>query len=278
MSIKLIVDSASDITNDIAEKYDIKILPVTVSFSDGEYRDKIDISIEELYKKADELKELPKTAQITPAVFSDVFEQELSQNDQVIVITMGSKYSGTYNSAVLAKGIVQSDNLYIVDSGTITLGYGHLVYEVAKKLKEGCNIDEVMRHIDYCKENIVTFAMFDTLEYLKKGGRLSASKAMIGNILNIKLIVQIKEELLPMEKPRGMKKAMNWVVDYIKENNIYLKDKEVVVIHSAAEESAEQMRELLSKEHGVNKFVNLSMGAVVGTHAGPGAVGVSFLK
>lgn len=277
MSIRFIVDSACDINDEIAEKYNIRVLPVTVTFSDGDYKDKIDLKIEDLFKKIEELDEIPTTAQITPNIFVDILEEELKNNDQVILMTMGGNYSGTYNSAMLAKSILESDKLFVVDSESITIGYGHLVYETAKKIATGASIEEVLEHIEECKKNITTFALFDTLENLKKGGRLPAHQAFIGSLLNIKIIVQIKKELVLMDKVRGMRKAMGWVIDYIKENNIDLKNKEVVLINSSGDNMM-IMKELLEQELETTKFIFLEMGAVVGTHGGPGSFGVSFLK
>ncbi|OGO84484.1 MAG: hypothetical protein A2Y24_01850 [Clostridiales bacterium GWE2_32_10] len=279
MSIRLIVDSASDITSNIADKYNIRVIPVTVSFGNGDYKDKIDLSIHELYAKIEKLNEVPKTSQITPNVFVDILEEELEKYDEVLLITMGAKYSGTYSSAIVAKNMINSDKIHVVDSESITVGYAHLVYEVAKKIKDGAeDINQVLKHIDYCKNNKTTIAILDTLEYLKKGGRLSATKAFVGNILNIKLIVEVKDELVPMEKQRGMKKAMHWVVDWIKENNLDIKSAEIMLVHSDAPERADQIKNILNQELGATKFIILEMGAVVGTHAGPGAVGVSFMR
>ena len=279
MSIRLIVDSASDITSNIADKYNIRVIPVTVSFGNGDYKDKIDLSIHELYAKIEKLNEVPKTSQITPNVFVDILEEELEKYDEVLLITMGAKYSGTYSSAIVAKNMINSDKIHVVDSESITVGYAHLVYEVAKKIKDGAeDINQVLKHIDYCKNNKTTIAILDTLEYLKKGGRLSATKAFVGNILNIKLIVEVKDELIPMEKQRGMKKAMHWVVDWIKENNLDIKSAEIMLVHSDAPERADQIKNILNQELGATKFIILEMGAVVGTHAGPGAVGVSFMR
>jgi len=279
LSIRLIVDSASDITSNIADKYNIRVIPVTVSFGNGDYKDKIDLSIHELYAKIEKLNEVPKTSQITPNVFVDILEEELEKYDEVLLITMGAKYSGTYSSAIVAKNMINSDKIHVVDSESITVGYAHLVYEVAKKIKDGAeDINQVLKHIDYCKNNKTTIAILDTLEYLKKGGRLSATKAFVGNILNIKLIVEVKDELVPMEKQRGMKKAMHWVVDWIKENNLDIKSAEIMLVHSDAPERADQIKNILNQELGATKFIILEMGAVVGTHAGPGAVGVSFMR
>ncbi len=279
MAIKIMADTMCDVPKSFAERYDIKILPLTVHFSEESFRDGIDITMEEFYKKLKVAERLPTTSQISPMDFYTAFSEELSKNNEVIVITGSSEMSGTYNSAVIAKKQIESDKISIIDSQGITLGAGMLVIKAARLLEQGMTMKNIVDNIESSKHNMLHYFMVDTLKYLQKGGRISLSAAVLGSILNIKPILTVvngKLELL--EKARGLKKSVTTVLNMIETKGLSLDNKVVAINHTGAPEQAEMLKEIIISQYKVKEIILGEVGAVVATHAGPGAIALYFEK
>lgn len=196
MSIRLIVDSSSDLPKDIISKYNIKVTPLTVHFEDEEYLDKVDITPDEFYTKLETTGIIPKTSQVTPETFKEAFSDELEKGNKVICITIGSNASGTCQSAFIAKEELNNDDIIVIDSNMLCMGTGYLTIVVANMIVDGRSIDEIIKVAEELKDNkIEQLFCVDTLEYLKKGGRIKSSQAVVAEILNIKPILNVENAI-----------------------------------------------------------------------------------
>lgn len=279
MSIKIIVDSVSDIPHDLAAEKGITILPLTVNFEDGSYSDGIDLTADTFFDKLREAKKLPTTSQVPPGVFMETFEKYLGEYDHIICITMSSTMSGTYASACTAKELLGSDRIHVVDSKAVTFGYGMIGLEAADMVKEGRSLDDILARCEYMVAHIRYLFIVDTLDYLQKGGRLSAGEAFIGNLLNIKPILTIENGVLkPIDKVRGRKKSIRWVLDYVKKQQIDFTKVKLAAYHAVDAGFLDELIVELKEQQPVNEIFYSKVGAVVGTHSGPGCIAVSFME
>lgn len=277
MPIRIVTDTLCDVPKEFIEQYDICVMPLTVHFGDEAYRDGIDITIETFYEKLAACEELPKTSQVTPALFKGVFEEELQKGNQVIVINGSSLLSGTYSAAVLAKNMVASENIFVIDSKSITLGAGLLVIKAARLASSGVSAEEIVKTIEESKDKMKHFLLLDTLKYLHKGGRLSLSAAIIGSLLNIKPVITMNNGALELIiKARGLKKAITQVRDLINENGWNLNGKIVGINHTIAPENAAMLEEIIMKDFKPAEIIRGIAGSVIATHGGPGAAAIYF--
>ncbi|HAN10011.1 MAG TPA: DegV family protein [Clostridiales bacterium] len=276
MGIRIVTDSTSDLNDVLIRKYNIKIAPLTVHFKDKSYKDTVEISAKMFYEKLKTCEELPKTSQVNPAEFEDIFEEILKAKDEVLGIFISSDLSGTFNSAQIAKELIESDKIHIIDSRNVTVGLGGIILHAAKLIEKGKTIDEIVKEIEQIKGNSKLVVMADTLEYLKKGGRLSAAKAMIGTVLNLKPILVLKDGRIDtLDKVRGTGKGVTYILEYMKD---YIKeDSDIFVLNAACDEAAEKMIERLKTEYGASSVHKCDMGPTIGVHLGPGAVGIAVL-
>lgn len=279
MKIKLIVDSVSDIPKELVVENNIRIVPLSVNFEDGIYKDGIDLSVGEFFEKLSKSDKLPTTSQVNPGEFISVFEEELKDNDVLIVLTLSSKMSGTYSAAITAKEYMENDNIIVIDTLGVSFGYGMIALEVANMIKQESSTEEIKTVVNQLIQNTENIFMFDTLEYLQKGGRLSAAEAFLGTLLKVKPIISIKEgALVPLDKVRGRKKIGKWLVNYLNDNSFDLNDKTVGIYDAIDEDFMNELIELIKKEYPRVEFKLSKVGSVVGTHSGPKAIGISFVK
>lgn len=277
--VRIVIDSTIDVTSAVANRVDI--IPLTVNFGQTEYKDGIDITKKEFYEKLVECDTLPTTSQATPDAFLGVFEKIASEGDSAVVITLSQKLSGTYQSACIAASEYQG-KIFVVDSGSTAIGSGILVEYALECVDKGMDAQAVAKTVESVRSKVLVIAMLDTLEYLKKGGRISPTVAFAGGLLMIKPVVCIDDgEIKILGKARGSKAANNLLVTEIEKAGgvdfsmplllgytgltdvllkKYIDDSSALWKHSRAELEAAQI------------------GSVIGTHAGPGAVAVAFFK
>ena len=276
MNVRIIVDSTTDLAPELRGQ--VEIVPLTVSFGTEEYIDGVTITHEEFYSKLIESDVLPTTSQATPAAFAEVFEEVAAAGDSAVVITVASQLSGTCQSARIAAE--DYDNIYVVDSGSVTLGAGILAEYALRCARSGMTAAEIAGLLEKKKEDICLIAMLDTLEYLKKGGRISAAVAFAGGLLNIKPVVNVKDGVINMlGKARGSKQGNNLLVQEIEKTGGIDFDMPILLGYSGLSDA------LLKKyitdsaplwENGIDTLRYTSIGSVVGTHAGPGAIAAAF--
>lgn len=276
--IKIIVDSTSDIPKDLVEKYKIRVLPITVDINGIIYKDKVDLYEEEFYSKIKEKDVVPKTAQINPSVFEEAFREELEKGNEVVCMTISSELSGTYNSANIAKDMIESDKIHVIDSRSATMGFGLIAIELAKSIEEGKHIEEILAKAKSLIERQGAIGYVNSLEMLKRGGRISASTAVIGGALGIKPIFTILDgKIESIGKAKGKKNAIKQLINEIKENDI---DEEVglYIAHSNIEEGCESDLDSMVR-NGINIKTTIStIGPAVGTHVGEGTFVVFYIK
>ena len=276
MRVRIIIDSTTDLAPELRGQ--VEIVPLTVSFGTEEYIDGVTITHEEFYSKLIESDVLPTTSQATPAAFAEVFEEVAAAGDSAVVITVASQLSGTCQSARIAAE--DYDNIYVVDSGSVTLGAGILAEYPLRCARSGMTAAEIAGLLERKKEDICLIAMLDTLEYLKKGGRISAAVAFAGGLLNIKPVVNVKDGVINMlGKARGSKQGNNLLVQEIEKTGGIDFDMPILLGYSGLSDA------LLKKyitdsaplwENGIDTLRYTSIGSVVGTHAGPGAIAAAF--
>ena len=278
MSVKIIVDSTVDLTEDVLSK--VRMVPLTVNFEGTEYTDRVDINYKLFYEMLVESDVLPTTSQATPDAFLREFEKIGREDDGAVVITLSSKFSGTYQSAVIAAE--EFENIYVVDSGSATVGSGILAELALSLARSGLSAEEIAGELERAKEKIIVVALVDTLEYLKKGGRISKTAAIAGTVLNIKPVLSLIDGSINMlGKARGSKQGNNLLVQEIEKAGGVDFSKPVLLGYTGLSNALllkyiEDSRGLW--ENGLKEIRYTPVGSVVGTHVGPGAVAVAFFK
>lgn len=276
--VKIIVDSTADLTPELKRR--VLTVPLTVHFCDEEYIDGVTITHKEFYEKLIETDVLPTTSQASPAAFEAVFSSVCNAGDQAVVITVSSTLSGTYQSAVIAKG--NYENVYIVDSKTVAVGAGILT-ELALSLADmGLSAKEIYERLEREKEKILVVALVDTLEYLHRGGRISKTVALAGGLLNIKPVLSITDgEIKMLGKARGSKQGNNLLVTEIEKAGGVDFSKPILLGYTGLNDTLlkkyiEDSASLWEQSGQTLRYTPI--GSVIGTHAGPGAIGVAFFK
>jgi DegV family protein with EDD domain len=276
-NIKIICDSLSDIPMELIEKYDIEVVPLSITFNEKEYIDGIDLTKVEFYKMLRANDKLPKTSQVTYMAFKNIFEKYISQNRQIIYIGGSSKTSGTYQSAVMAKNDIKQGSINTFDSLSLSIGIGCMVLIAAKLAKEGKKVEEILNHLKNLRSNASLFFTVETLDYLQKGGRISLSKATIGNMLNIKPILCLEDGLIkPIFQVRGKKQVINKIVDIIKEQHGEdLSKKQVIVGCGDRDIDLEALKKKLNEEFKLEELLEVNLGSCICAHTGPGVLGIA---
>ncbi|MBR6072411.1 MAG: DegV family protein [Acholeplasmatales bacterium] len=279
--IKILIDSASDISQEEASKYGIEVIPLIVNFGDEQFLDGVNLTPKQFYEKLIETDTLPKTSQITPFRFEETYERLVSEGYDVIVITLSSKLSNTYNSALLASQEFEN-KVYVIDSLTVTAGERILCEYALKLIKDGLEIKEIVDKLNKVKERIRLIAVVDTLEYLKKGGRISKTVAFAGELLNIKPVISIENgEVKLVGKARGSKKANNLLNEIINQKGEIDFKLPYTTVYSGLSDIMlkkyiEDQKNLW--ESSANIIPIYTVGSTIGTHVGPGAIGVAFFS
>ncbi|HCJ56979.1 DegV family protein [Lutispora sp.] len=277
MAVVILTDTMCDVPKKFADEYNIRVLPLTVNFGEESFRDGIDITADEFFKRLESSEELPKTSQINPPQFEAVFKEELGKSNAVVAILGSSELSGTYNSAVIARNNLESHNIFVIDSRAVTLGAGLLVIKAARLAREGKSAEDIVDNIEKAKDRMKQFFIIGSLKYLYKGGRISLSASVLGSILNIKPIITMVDGKLEMiEKTRGIKKAISIMMDNIKSNGWTLDGKVIGINHTLCPEQADYIEEIINMSFKPKEIIRGEVGSVVGTHAGPGCVALHF--
>ncbi|MBU5486048.1 DegV family protein [Clostridium sp. MSJ-11] len=274
--IKIITDSTSDLPKSVIDKYDIEVIPLYVNFGEETYTDGVDINLHELLERMDNSDTFPTTAQVNPQRFMEYYKKYLDEGYKIVSLHISSKMSGTYQSACIARDMLESDSIYVIDSQKVTATFGAIVIKAAKLKEEGLSAEEIYNEILRIIPHVKCAFAFETLDNLVKGGRLSKTAGVIGSILGIKPIVGIVDgEMAVIDKVRGSKKAIRYILDYIDKNGIK-KDETAILLHVENKDILDILRENL-KEKEV-EFIECEVGCVVGVHAGRGACGVVFIQ
>lgn len=270
--IKIITDSTAYIRKEYIDKENIEIVPLNYVFGDESGKEGFPGEFDEFFKKLETTKLFPTTSQPAAGEFLDVFNKSLEDNDEIIAILLSSKISGTYNSAVLAKSMLEDKKITIIDSQTAASNLRFLVEDAIEMVKDGKTSKEIEEHINSKKMNMHVYLTTETLEYLSRGGRLSSIQSTIGNLLSIKPIIELqKGELNLLEKLRGKNKAIKAIIDKVPGNV-----QRIGICNILNIEDAEKLQNSL-KEKFPNATISIDeLGPVVGSHLGPKTIGICF--
>ena len=278
MSVKFVIDSASDILPAEAAELGVTVLPLTVTFGTDVYYDGVDLTHREFFEKLSQSATLPTTSQIPPAQFADCCEALVAEGHTVVIITVSSRLSGTYQSAAIAASDYPGQ-VFVVDSLSAAIGQRILLLRGLQLAAQGMDAREIVAALDEEKLNIRVMAMIDTLEYLKKGGRVSAATALAGTVLSIKPAIEIKDGLVAMAgKARGTRQGNVLLRELIAKYGGVNFSKPVALVYSGT--SDELLQKFIAEGgelwQGRTDLPVCSMGSAIGTHVGPGAYGIAF--
>ncbi len=279
-NIKIICETMNDLPDGLLEKYsDIEILPVTIVFEGKEYRAGVDMSTDEFYKMLRSSESMPSTSQVTYATFKEVFEKHLKDGKKVLYMAGSSAASGTYQSAMIAKNDIESDDIYIFDTYGVCIAGGLLIEQAAKMVSEGLDIEDIVKKLEEYKQKVHVYFSVDTLDYLQKGGRISGTKAAIGTLLNIKPILKIEDGLVKQKgQVRGSKKIIPTLMNEIKkEVGEDLSNKDIYVGYGDDLDLKDQFIEKVKKELSPRNIYTFQIGSCVACHSGPNVIGIACL-
>lgn len=277
MSIRIITDSACDMR--FEDRDDVTVLPLGIAFGDETFQDGIDLSHREFYERLIETGELPITSQATPAQFEEALSEAARAGEDVLVITISGKLSGTMQSALIAANAADRP-VHLVDSENVAMGQAILVRRACELVDEGMDVAEIARTLDREKKDVRLVALLDTLEYLKRGGRISAAAAAIGGVLTIKPVIAIEGgEVVMLGKARGSRRGNNLLIEQIQKTRGIDYDRPYQLGYTGLDDHllrkyVEDSRDLW--EGRADELPVNVIGGAIGTHTGPGAIGVAF--
>jgi len=281
MAVKLIIDSAADILPEECARMGIVHLPLKVIFGNTEYADAVDMTHQAFYEKLVESDVLPTTCQIPPADFADAYEKVTAAGDTAVVVTVSGKLSGTYQSAMIAAEDYEG-KVFVVDSRNVSLGQRILIQHGLALAEEGFGAADIARMLEFQREKIRVMALLDTLEYLKKGGRISSTVALAGTLLSIKPVIALDDGAVVMVgKARGSKQGNNLLRLLIEQCGGINFDMPFCLAYSGLSDAMLKKYIADSAELWKGKAETLpiaTVGCAIGTHAGPGAIAVAFFE
>ena len=275
--VKIVTDSLSDITSDIAQELGVTVVPLTVLFGQESFLDRVTMTTDEFYYKLTHDATWPTTTQPPPSVFADVYNKLAEDTDEILVITLSSKLSGTYESALNARSLVEKEcRIEVIDSLTVAMGLGLIVIAAAKAAQAGAKLDEVADLVRRAMPRSHLVAYFDTLKYLAKGGRIGKAQGLLGAMLSVKPILAVKDgEMSPLTRLRSRTAGMDYLYNFVAG---FPHIEELAVEHATTPDDADRLVERLSSVFPKERIYRSTISPVVGTHAGPGAMAVTVLE
>ena len=279
MGIRIITDSTSDISAAQAKELGITIIPLKVIIGDTEYREGVDISIEGFYDKLVKAEKLPTTSQPSPDDFLYSFLEAKTAKDSAIVILVSGTLSGTVQSATIAKEMADYEDIHIVDSQITVTGLRFFVEYAVELSRGGRSVDDIVSILEEVKNRIVLLAMVDTLEYLQKGGRLSKSSAILGTLLKFKPIITLRDGVIAVVgKERGTNKGIARMMEIMEERGQIDLNHPIYYGYTAEDSKTRLLMNSVKERFGIAEGSVHPVGCVVGTHAGPGACFITYIR
>ena len=275
--VKIVTDSCSDITPEFAERLGITLVPLYVQFGDKFYRDNVDLATEEFYHKLEQSKAIPTTSTVTPDFFAQLFSKLAEETKEILTITLSELYSGTYHVALQAKTMVAKDcRVEVIDCRSAIGGQMLLTISATRMAQSGANLDEIVDWVRKAIPRTHVRVSFDTLEYLRKGGRIGKAQAFLGSLLKVNPILSIKDgNTFPVARPRIRARAMDLLVNFAKS----FSHVEAIAIEDAttpdeAETLVQRLKDIVHPE----RLYRSKVSPVVGTHVGPHVLAVTVLE
>jgi DegV family protein with EDD domain len=277
MTVKIITDSTSDITSDLAQEMGITVVPLTVSFGHESFLDRVEISTDEFYRRLATEDILPKTTQPPPGAFADVLNKLVEETDEILVIVISGKLSGTYQSATNAKSMVEKKcRIEVIDSLSTAMGLGLIVIAAARAAQGGASLDEVIDVVNKRIPRSHPIFYFETLKYLAKGGRIGKASGLLGAMLSIKPLLTVKDgEIAPLTRVRSKAAGMDYIYNFVAG---FPHIEELAVEHCTTPDDAEKLAERLSSLFPKERIYRSTVSPVLGTYAGPNALAVTVLE
>jgi DegV family protein with EDD domain len=277
MAVKIVTDSLSDITSDLAEKLGVEVVPLTVLFGHESYLDRVTITTDQFYHRLVNDTVWPTTTQPTPAAFAKVYDDLAKEADEILVITLSSKLSGTYESAMSARNLTKGKaRIEVIDSKTVAMGLGLIVISAAEAANKGANLDQLVELVHDAMDRSHFIVYFDTLTYLAKGGRIGKAKELLGSVLSIKQILTVKDgEMAPLTRKRSLAAGMDYLYNFM----TGIPNAELMAVeHTTTPDVADKLAERLKAGFPEEKIYRSTVSPVLGVHGGPGAIAVTVLE
>jgi len=277
MTVKIVTDSLSDITSDMAEGLGITVVPVYVRFGEEVYRDRIEMTTDEFYHRLVHDSTWPTTTQPTPGDFLNVYNKLAEETDDILVVTLSSKLSGTYESALYAKGMMEKEcRIELIDSMTVVMGLGLIVISAAKAAQAGANLDKLVDLVRKAMLRSHAIMSFDTLKYLAKGGRIGRAQGLLGSLLSVKPILTMRDgEAAPLTRVRSRAAGVDYLYDFVAG---FSHIEELAVEHATTPDEADQLVERISSLFPKERIYQSTVSPVIGTYVGPHVLSVSVLE
>lgn len=273
--VKIVTDSTCDIPPSIARELDIDLVPLTVHFGSEVYRDGVDLTAEQFYRRLRGSSALATTAAPSPGAFGVAFKQAVSAGREVLSINVSAKLSATYRNALMAASEFESDRIAVVDARTTSMALGWVVVRAAEEARNGASLTELRFLVDRLLPHAHVHLTLDTLENLRKGGRIGRAASLLGTILNVKPIITVLDgEPAPFERVRTMERALKRLAEVARER---MPLERLAVGYTDVRETGERLRELVEREVPGMEILTFQAGPVVGNYVGRGGVGVVTL-
>jgi len=273
--VRIVTDSTADLTPEQQRAAGITVVPLNVHFGDEVFRDHVDLSTDEFFRRLKASPQLPRTSQPSVGVFEEAYRSLRQGGDEIVSVHLSSKVSGTYNSALMAAQSVGEGKIDVVDSLSTSMALGFIALEGAKLARAGRDRQAVADCLRGLVHKARVICVVDTLTYLERGGRIGKARALLGSLLNVKPILQLKDgEVVPLGRARGRPQALNRLVELLERDG---KVRQLAIMHGAAQTDAEQLRERVASSYPGVDIQLTEIGAVLGTHTGPGVIGFTYL-
>jgi DegV family protein with EDD domain len=274
-SVAVVTDSTADLDQATQDRLGLSIVPLVVNWDGQTFRDKIDLSATEFYRRLRTSKTLPKTGAPSLGAFETVFREQLKQHEAVISINLAATLSGTYDVARRAAESVDPQHIWVLDSGSVSIGIGWLAEIALGLAADGVAPAEIVRQVEEARGRLRILALLETLTFLQRGGRIGRAAALAGTLLNVKPILSVREgDVAPVERVRTMNGALRRLVDLVAAQGPV---ERLGVIHADSPANAQQVEALLKARFPELSIDRGELGPVVGTHGGPGVIGVGIL-
>jgi len=273
--VRIVTDSTADLTPEQQRAAGIIVVPLNVHFGDEVFRDHVDLSTDEFFRRLKASPQLPRTSQPSVGAFEEAYRSLRQGGDEIVSVHLSSKVSGTYNSALMAAQSVGEGKIDVVDSLSTSMALGFIALEGAKLARAGRDRQAVADCLRGLVPKARVICVVDTLTYLERGGRIGKARALLGSLLNVKPILQLKDgEVVPLGRARGRPQALNRLVELLERDG---KVSQLAIMHGAGQADAEQLRKRVASSYPGVDIQLTEIGAVLGTHTGPGVIGFTYL-
>ncbi|HEY0492242.1 MAG TPA: DegV family protein [Candidatus Dormibacteraeota bacterium] len=272
--VRIVTDSTADLSLEQQRAAGITVVPLNVHFGDEVFRDRVDLSSAEFFRKLKAASQLPRTSQPSVGVFEEVFRKLTSGVDEVVAVMLSGKVSGTYNAALMAAQAVPG-KVDVVDSQSASMALGFLALEAARLASAGADRATVTAAVGALVPKARILCAIDTLTYLERGGRIGKARALVGSLLNFKPLITLRDgEVVPLGRARGRPQMLDRLVEMLRRDGRIMR---LAVLHGAAESEAEHLRARLAPGYPELEVIVSEIGPVLATHTGPGVIGITYL-